>query len=138
MIRLYWQLNVLSSVEKRLLLGKSPQIFNDLNVCKVTEMTDILLTFTAIPRVSNISLENCGWLINEGGTRKKKSFFGISKYRCYTSQENFQTWLWENKCWNVSSIASRIWVFLSYCCTDKPLSYLRGKVLKGTMKMSLL
>lgn len=93
MIRLHWKLNILSFMEKRLFLAKSSQIFNDLNFCKVTELTDILLTFTATPRVSNISLGNWGWLISEGGTRKKDSFFGILKYRCYASQENFQTWL---------------------------------------------
>lgn len=51
-----------------------------------SKMTGILLTFTSTLVLSNMSLENCGWLINEGGTRKKESFFEIFKYRCYISQ----------------------------------------------------
>lgn len=137
MIRLYWQLNVLSSVEKRLLLGKSPQIFNDLNVCKVTEMTDILLTFTAIPRLSNISLENCGWLINEGGTRKKNHFLEFPNIGVILPKKIFKHDCRKTNAGMFPQYPAGF-VFLSYCCTDKPLSYLRGKVLKGTMKMSLL
>lgn len=45
---------------EKVIAYKILSVFNDLYFCEVTEMTDILLTFTATPRFSNTSLENRG------------------------------------------------------------------------------